>query len=63
MLLRDASVPEDARTMSRHYLTQLRGTLEDRVGRAGDVETRAHLQETIARVQEALSASMQRTAF
>jgi Met-zincin/Domain of unknown function (DUF5117) len=63
MLLRDASAPEDARTMSRHYLTQLKEALQDRVGRGGDVETRAHLQETIARIDEALRASMQRTAF
>jgi hypothetical protein len=63
MLLRDASVPEDARTMARHYLVQLRAILQDGVGRSGDVETRAHLQETMARIDEALRANMQRTAF
>jgi Met-zincin/Domain of unknown function (DUF5117) len=63
MLLRDASVPEDARTMARHYLIQLRPLLQDGAGRAGDVETRAHLQETMARIDEALRANMQRTAF
>ncbi|HET8546929.1 MAG TPA: zinc-dependent metalloprotease, partial [Bryobacteraceae bacterium] len=63
MLLRDASVPEDARTMSRYYLTQLRTQLQAGVGRAGNVETRAHLQETVARIDEALEANMQRMAF
>lgn len=63
MLLRDASVPEDARTMSRHYLRQLRQRLQAGVARAGNVETRAHLDETIARIDEALKANMQRTAF
>ena len=63
MLLRDASVPEDARTMSHYYLTQLKTNLQSGVARAGNVETRAHLQETIARIDEALSANMQRMAF
>jgi hypothetical protein len=63
MLLRDASVPEDARTMSRYYLTQLKGQLQAGVARAGNVETRAHLQETVARIDEALGANMQRMAF
>jgi hypothetical protein len=63
MLLRDGSVPEDARTMSRYYLTQLRTHLQAGVARAGNVETRAHLQETVARIDEALAANMQRMAF
>ena len=63
MLLRDASVPEDARTMSRYYLTQLKRQLQGSVARAANLETRAHLQETIARIDEALSANMQRMAF
>jgi hypothetical protein len=63
MLLRDASVPEDARTMARYYLAQLKTNLQGGVARAGNVETRAHLQETIARIDEALKASMQRMAF
>jgi hypothetical protein len=63
MLLRDASVPEDARTMSRHYLTVLKGQLQDSVARGGNLETRAHLQETVARIDEALRANMQRMAF
>jgi hypothetical protein len=63
MLLRDGSVPEDARTMSRYYLTQLKTQLQAGVPRAGNVETRAHLQESIARIDEALAANMQRMAF
>jgi hypothetical protein len=30
---------------------------------AGTLETRAHLTESVARIDEALKASMQRTAF
>ena len=63
MLLRDAAVPEDGRTLARYYLTQLRTQLQGGVARAGNVETRAHLQETIARIDEALAANMQRMAF
>jgi hypothetical protein len=63
MLIRDASVPEDARTLSRYYLTQLRTILQASIGRAGNVETRAHFQESVARIDEALDATIQRMAF
>jgi hypothetical protein len=63
MLLRDASVPEDARTMSRYHLAQLKTQLRQNVGRSANLETRAHLQETIARIDEALGANMQRMTF
>lgn len=63
MLLRDASVPEDARTMSRYYLTELKAKLRPNVSRSDNLETRAHLQETVARIDEALTANMQRMAF
>jgi hypothetical protein len=66
MLLRDGGMPEDARTMARHSLQTLRQQLRGTMASAGPgmpVETRAHLSETIARIDESLNASMQRTAF
>jgi hypothetical protein len=64
MVLRDSSVPEDARTLSRDGLETLRGQLlTARERAAGSLETRAHLAESVARIDEALKASMQRTAF
>jgi len=66
MVLREASVPEDARTLARQNLVSLRGQLQGTVTRAGakmTLETRAHLNESIARIDEALKANMQRTAF
>lgn len=66
MVLRDAAVPEDARTLSRQSLVTLRGQLQRAVSRPGlktSMEVRAHLDESIARIDEALKAGMQRTAF
>jgi hypothetical protein len=65
MLLRDAAVPEDARTLARHQLVTLRTQLQAALVRPGtkSLEVRAHLGESIARIDEALKASMQRTAF
>jgi hypothetical protein len=66
MLLRDAAAPEDARTLARQSLVTLRSQLQRTVSRPGlktSLEVRAHLAESIARIDEALKASMQRTAF
>src|SRR5688572_11917126 len=65
MVLRDASVPEDARTMARHQLVSLRTQLQGALARPGkkSLEVRAHLSESIARIDETLKAGMQRTAF
>jgi len=66
MVLRDASVPEDARTLSRDNLVSLRRQLRNALATAGlkmTLETRAHLSESIARLDETLKANMQRTAF
>jgi hypothetical protein len=66
MLLRDAGVPEDARTLARHSLQTLRAQLRAALasgGAAMPLETRAHLTESVARIDESLTASMQRTAF
>jgi len=66
MVLRDAAAPEDARTLARQSLVTLRGQLQRTLAKPGmntSLEVRAHLAESIARIDEALKASMQRTAF
>jgi len=66
MVLREAAVPEDARTLSRQSLVSLRGQLQRAVARPGlrtSPEVRAHLDESIARIDEALKGGLQRTAF
>jgi hypothetical protein len=66
MVLRDAAVPEDARTLARQSLVTLRGQLQRTVARPGlntSLEVRAHLNESIARIDEALKGGMQRQAF
>ncbi len=66
MVLRDANVPEDARTLSRQGLVALRSQLQAALATAGakaSLETRAHLSESVARIDEALKATMQRTAI
>jgi hypothetical protein len=66
MVLRDAAMPEDARTLARQSLVTLRGQLQRTVARPGlntSLEVRAHLAESIARIDEALKSNMQRTAF
>jgi hypothetical protein len=64
MVLRDSAVPEDARTLARHQLVSLRTQLQAALTRPGaKLEIRAHLSESIARIDEALKANMSRTAF
>src|SRR5216684_7736533 len=66
MVLREAGVPEDAQTLSRQNLVALRSQLQAAVAKPGvkmNLETRAHLNESVARIDEALKANMQRTAF
>ncbi len=64
LLLRDAGVPEDARTLARYTLTQLQAPLRAGANNAAlPVETRAHLGESVARIEEALKAQVQRTQF
>ena len=65
MVLRDSAVPEDARTLARHQLITLRTQLQSALARPNgkSLEVRAHLSESVARIDEALKAGMQRTAF
>ena len=58
--------PEDARTMARRGLESLRGQLRASLTKPGltmPLETRAHLDESLGRIEQALKASAQRTAF
>ena len=66
MVLRETGVPEDAQTLSRQGLVALRAQLQSALGKPGikmSLETRAHLSESVARIDEVLKANMQRTAF
>lgn len=66
MVLRDSGVPEDAETLSRQGLMSLRSQLQGALSKPGikmSVETRAHLSESVARIDDALKANMQRTGF
>jgi hypothetical protein len=63
MLVRDAAAPEDARTMARQSLTSLRGQLQAAMVKKMTPETRGHLNESVARIDEAMKANIQRTAF
>jgi len=62
----DPAVPEDARTLARADLIEIRRGIDALLGRAGkpaaalDAVTRAHLDETRARITAALEAGMQR---
>ncbi|HKX26140.1 MAG TPA: zinc-dependent metalloprotease [Blastocatellia bacterium] len=59
----DGSTPEDASTLARYGLTQLRGRIQQAItnGASLNTITRAHLQESAARIDETLKAQQQRT--
>ncbi|HEV2860746.1 MAG TPA: zinc-dependent metalloprotease [Pyrinomonadaceae bacterium] len=65
VLRQDAQTPEDASTLARHDLTQLRAQIKQALaapaGRRMSMMTRAHLQETAARIDETLNAQQTRT--
>jgi hypothetical protein len=63
LVVREGAAPEDARRLARHSLTLLRTRLRSAAANAGPVETRAHLNESIARIGEALAANLQRQTF
>lgn len=66
MVLRDAAAPEDARTLARFTLSSLKTRVQGALARPGvkmTLETRAHLAESISRIDEALKAGIDRTAF
>ncbi|HSB16466.1 MAG TPA: zinc-dependent metalloprotease [Bryobacteraceae bacterium] len=66
MMLKDAAAPEDARTLARFTLASLKTRVQGALARPGvkmTLETRAHLAESVSRIDEALKAGMERTAF
>lgn len=58
----DNNTPEDASTLARYNLTQLRGRLQQVLanGRTMNTTTRAHLMESAARIDETLKPQQQR---
>jgi predicted Zn-dependent protease with MMP-like domain len=56
------ATPEDAATLARYSLTQLRGRIQQALanGAGMSTTTRAHLQESAARIDETLRAEQQR---
>lgn len=66
LVLQNSKGPEDARSQARLSLESIRGRIAGSLrknGRRLSPETRAHLGESSARIEEALRASAQRTAF
>jgi hypothetical protein len=66
MVLHETAVPEDAQTLARQNLVTLRGQLQAALSKPGlktSLETRAHLNESIARIDDVLKANMQRASF
>lgn len=59
----DNNTPEDAVTLARYGLTQLRGRIQTALsapGVGGNVIVKAHLQESLARIDETLKAQQTR---
>jgi len=57
---------EDARTLARYQLADLQGRMKAILGKSKAtmaLETRAHLAECLARIDESLKPQVQRTAF
>ena len=66
MVLHGTGVPEDAQTLARQNLVTLRGQLQAALAKPGlktPLETRAHLNESIASIDEVLKANVQRTGL
>jgi len=66
MVLHATPVPEDAQTFARQNLVTLRTQLQAAVSKPGlkmTPETRAHLTESVSRIDDALKANMQRQGF
>jgi hypothetical protein len=66
MVLHTPPVPEDAQTFARQNLVTLRTQLQAAVSKPGlkmTPETRAHLTESVSRIDDTLKANMQRQGF
>ena len=56
-----AAMPADARSLARSDLVHLKGQIEKALGGSLDHSTKAHLEETQARIGQALDAPMVRS--
>jgi hypothetical protein len=54
----EPQVPEDARSLARYHLNRLAATMQAALAAAPDTVTRAHLEESRARIERALTASL-----
>lgn len=63
MVTQGGGAPEDARTLARHTLKTLRARLGAAQAKPASLETKAHWEESAARIDEALRASVTRVAF
>lgn len=66
LAIHDTEAPEDAQMLARQDLIALRSQLQAAMNKTGvemTLETRAHIEESISRIDDALKANMQRTAF
>jgi len=63
-VVKDGAAPEDARSLARRSLVSLRDQLRT-ASRSKDVEenTRAHLDDSIARIEQVLNAQVQRVGY
>jgi hypothetical protein len=65
-VLRETKAPEDAETLARQNLVALRAQLDAASSEPGakmSLKTKAYLAESISRINDALKANMQRSAF
>jgi hypothetical protein len=64
LTVKDGKAPEDARSQARHTLVVLRDQLrESAKAKNVELETKAHIEDSLARVEQILSASVQRVGF
>ena len=63
LVAQGGGAPEDARTMARYTLKSLQSQLAAAQTRAASVETKAHFEESAARIDAALKAGITRTGF
>jgi hypothetical protein len=64
LVVKDGAAPEDARSLARRSLVNLRDQLRA-ASRGKNIEenTRAHLDDSIARIEQVLNAQVQRVGF
>jgi hypothetical protein len=64
LVTREGAAPEDARSLARHSLASLRDQLRQAAkDKDADIMTRAHLDESIERINQVLNSTVQRGGF